>query len=310
EVSVPWLAVAMRNPTTTTVQLALERAEAAPGAVAAEVIGYIALPGGSGGSFLDDGGAPVDWRAVISGDTIRGFNNGCFTTTFSPAAFAAPRVVASQTRRDGNNGGWARRCSLSGTAIGLTIDEDQYRDPERNHTTEAASIIAFSRGFHAVLEGRLAAVKSVGVIDDPVSGPGGPYAIPGARVRYTVDVQSIGQIPIDGDTVDFVDALPAEISLVVSDFAGSGSGSGPVEFIDGTTTSALTYTFISLASTADDLSFSNDGGLTFTYTPSPGADGADPGVTHIRVQPKGQFAGEAAAAVTPGFSLRFDAVVK
>ena len=40
----------------------------------------------------------------------------------------------------------------------------------------------------------------------------------------------------------------------------------------------------------DDLSFSNNGGASFVYTPVANADGVDPNVTHIRINPKGSMA--------------------
>ncbi len=64
---------------------------------------------------------------------------------------------------------------------------------------------------------------------------------------------------------------------------------GPVAFVDGTPSSGLSYTFISLASAADDVEFSSDGGATYTYSPSDSGDGTDPAVTHLRVNPKGVF---------------------
>lgn len=52
--------------------------------------------------------------------------------------------------------------------------------------------------------------------------------------------------------------------MIVRDIAGFGSG--PVEFQDGTPSSGLSYTFVSLASADDDLEFSSDGGVTFGYS--------------------------------------------
>ena len=72
--------------------------------------------------------------------------------------------------------------------------------------------------------------------------------------------------------------------------------SGPVAFSNGSLTSGLTYTFTSLASTTDDVAFSNDNGTTWTYTPVPNANGVDPNVTNLRINPKGTFAGDP----TPG----------
>ncbi len=305
--SVPWLVVTMRNPTASSVQMALERAEVAPGTVLAETIGYIAIAQGANGSFLDDSDVSTNWSAVQTPDNLRGWDNGCFTNTYSATAFGAPRVVASQTRRDGNNGGWARRCSLTGTTVGLTIDEDQFNDAERAHTTEAAGILAFSRSFHATFEGILAATSNVVIAEDPVNGTSDPLAVPGARARFSVQVESQGRLPIDTDTVSYVNALAPESSLVVTDI--NGPGSGPVRFTDGSTSSALTYTFTSLGSATDDIAFSSNGGLSFTYTPSPDADGADPAVTHFRVEPKGDFAGTGASA-NPSFTLEFDVLIE
>jgi hypothetical protein len=89
--------------------------------------------------------------------------------------------------------------------------------------------------------------------------------------------------------------------MVVADIAGPGSG--PVLFTQGSPTSGLAYSFVSLASGADDLEFSNDGGSTWTYAPTPGGSGTDPAVTHFRIRPTGAFAANAGTA--PSFTLSF-----
>ncbi len=310
DVSVPWLTVAMRNVSPTSVQIALERSEVATGVVTVnETIGIIAIASGMSGTFIDDADQSISWSAVSTPDNIRGWGNGtpCFVNTYSGVAFASPRLVASKNRHDGGDGGWLRRCSLTGTSVGFVVDEDRFRESERNHTTEAAGVLAFSNSFHAVFQGILAAAKTVTIEEDPVNGTIGAYAIPGARARYRVEVESEGRLPIDTDSVSFVDILPADVKLVVNDFGGGAAG--PVRFTDGTTTSALTYSFVSLASATDDIDFSNNGGATFTYTPTPGTDGADGAVTHFRVRPKGDFAGDGAGA-NPSFVLEYDVIVE
>jgi hypothetical protein len=79
--------------------------------------------------------------------------------------------------------------------------------------------------------------------------------------------------------------VPANTDLFVNNLGGAGSG--PVAFT--ALTSGLTYTFLSLASATDDVSFSNDGGASYLYTPVPNANGVDSAVTHIRINPKGTF---------------------
>ncbi len=133
-----------------------------------------------------------------------------------------------------------------------------------------------------------------------------PYAIPGAVVRYSVTVTNEGKGKPDPDTVVITDLLPAETTLFVGDI--NGPGSGPVSFQDGTPSSGLSYTFISLSSTTDDVDFSDDGGVSYTYVPVPDADGFDANVTHLRVTPKGTF--NASDGINhPEFTVEFDVKV-
>ena len=62
--------------------------------------------------------------------------------------------------RNGNNGGWLRRCSQSSSSIGLTVDEDIDTDSERSHIGEAAGIVAASTAFHVNFAVDLAVSKS------------------------------------------------------------------------------------------------------------------------------------------------------
>jgi uncharacterized repeat protein (TIGR01451 family) len=133
----------------------------------------------------------------------------------------------------------------------------------------------------------LTLVKSAQTFSDPFNGTTNPKAIPGAFVAYSIVVTNVGSSPVDADTVLITDAVPANTDWFVGDIGGAGSG--PVAFADGSPSSGLTYTFTSLASAGDDVSFSNDGGATFTYAPTPNANGVDTAVTHIRINPKGTF---------------------
>jgi uncharacterized repeat protein (TIGR01451 family) len=142
----------------------------------------------------------------------------------------------------------------------------------------------------------LTVVKASTVYSDPFNGTTNPKAIPGSLVTYTVAVSNTGAGPVDNNTVIIVDPIPANTDLFVNDLGGVGSG--PVAFADGAPSSGLTYTFTSLANAADDVSFSNDGGATYTYVPTPNGNGVDPAVTHIRINPKGIFVGNSGFQVT------------
>ncbi len=147
----------------------------------------------------------------------------------------------------------------------------------------------------------LAAVKSSVTLSDPYNGGSNPKAIPGAFVLYTIVVTNSGLGRIDADTVLVLDALAASTGLRVGDIGAPGSG--PVSFVDGSPASGLTYSFVSLASAADDVSFSNDGGATFSYVPLPDAGGVDEAVTHIRIEPSGSMNGSGGG--NPSFTVSF-----
>ena len=145
--------------------------------------------------------------------------------------------------------------------------------------------------------------KTVLLVSDPVNGITLPKAIPGAVVSYSIQVTNSGAGTADNNTTLIVDPIPANTRLYVGDIGAPGSG--PVVFVNGTPASGLTYTFISLASAADDVSFSNTGCSPFTsYTPVPDVNGFDAAVTCIRVNPKGVFAA-ASGGSNPNFEARF-----
>lgn len=136
----------------------------------------------------------------------------------------------------------------------------------------------------------LVVTKDVSTIWDPFNLTVNPLAIPGSVVEYSIKVVNQGAGAVDTDTLEILDPVPINGCLVVVDIAGAGSG--PVQFTDGLPSSGLSYLFTSLASTTDDVAFSDDGGVTYTYVPAPAASGCDAAVTHITISPKGEFAAD------------------
>ncbi len=146
--------------------------------------------------------------------------------------------------------------------------------------------------------------KTVAVVSDPVNGTTNPKSIPGALEDYTLRVSNTGQGTHDVDAMSIEDAIAPDVELFVGDLGGAGSG--PVVFTQGSPTSTLTWTFTSLASAADDIEFSSDGGATWSYVP---AVTYDPAVTNVRLAPSGRIAGSLGAG-DPYFELRFRVRVK
>jgi uncharacterized repeat protein (TIGR01451 family)/fimbrial isopeptide formation D2 family protein len=153
----------------------------------------------------------------------------------------------------------------------------------------------------------LTLLKTVAVLTDPLNGATDPKFIPGALAGYTLVATNSGTGSVDNNSLVITDPLPADTALFVNDIGAAGSG--PVLFSQGATSSTLTYTFTALNDPADDVAFSNDNAATWTYVPAPGADGCDPLVTHLRINPKGTFVGSPTAP-SPSFNLNFRACVK
>lgn len=216
-----------------------------------------------GGTLTDGGGASLNAGDVairLSGGSVPG--SGSCVVTFQVSAPILGSYVNSTGAVTTSNAGTASAASAT-----LTV-----RQP-------------------------LTLVKSLQTISDPINGGTNPKAIPGAFVLYTLLVSNPAAAAVDVNSVIVLDAMPANIDLLVND--AGGAGSGPVAFINGSPVSGLSYTFTSLASATDDVSFSNDGGTTFTYTPTLGVNGVDGAVTHLRINPKGTF------NATSSFQLRF-----
>jgi hypothetical protein len=143
-------------------------------------------------------------------------------------------------------------------------------------------------------------------LTDPINGAVDPKAIPGAIVLNSVAVRNSGNIAVDANSFVVTQPIPTNVSLLVADF--DGTTAGPVQLADGVPASGLTYSFLGLASTTDDLEFSSDNGASYAYVPTPGADGSDPAVTDIRISPNGSFAGNTGAG-DPSVVFSFKTVV-
>lgn len=158
-------------------------------------------------------------------------------------------------------------------------------------------------------------LKTVAVFSDPSNGTTNPKNIPGAFVDYTLRVTNTGLGTVTLDTIVITDPIPANTELFVNSL-GAIPANSPVAFVNSVTPpSGVTFAFTSLNNTptADDIEFSNQapvaGVYAFGYLPVPNADGVDPAVTAIRLNPKGTMAG-ASGVNNPFFDLRFRVRVK
>lgn len=145
----------------------------------------------------------------------------------------------------------------------------------------------------------LTVVKTSSVVSDP-QGDLGPKAVPGAQVDYTITITNPNSLASTIAGVTFVDSIPANTKLRVSNYALLNPG--PVSFSSGL--SLLSYAFTNFADDTDSLSFSSDNGAHWDYRPVADADGCDSNVNKIRVVAGGnQLAGS-------NFSITFRVQVK
>ena len=152
----------------------------------------------------------------------------------------------------------------------------------------------------------LLVTKQVATVMDPINNTSNPKAIPGAEILYTVTIANQGAGLVDNDSVIVTDSIDAGLCMKVTDLGAAGSG--PVAFQDGTPSSNLSYSFVSLGNATDDLEFSSDGGASFTYTPTANGLGCDPAITDIRILPQGVFAADTGSG-PPQAEFTFRALV-
>ena len=138
------------------------------------------------------------------------------------------------------------------------------------------------------------------VLSDPVNGSTNPKSIPNSIQRYTVTVTNSGPGIVDASSLVITDAVPGNTRLYVAT-----GGGDPIEFIDGTTPSGLSYNY------ATHVTYSNQvgGGAPYNYTPTPDANGFDSAVTGVRIAPSGSMAA-ASGGNQPSFAVRFRVQVR
>lgn len=151
--------------------------------------------------------------------------------------------------------------------------------------------------FSAVFKPAVTFDKTGTPFSDPVNGTVNPKHIPGGVVEYVLRVTTPTSYSLTGNSVAITDVTPPGLDLVVTDLVGPGTG--PAALTAGS--SGLTYSYSGLASATDNIDFSNNNGLTWTYTPTPNANGVDSAVTNVRLRPQGTMA----ANTTASFRIRY-----
>lgn len=127
-----------RAPVATTLFTGKHVAEHAISSRADETIGYLVIEAGQGNL------AGSVFHAGLGADSIRGVSNNPPYSYALTGLSSATTAVLSSAAMDGVNGGWPVLYGVNpvtSSTLNLVIDEDQFKDTERKHTTEQVAFI-------------------------------------------------------------------------------------------------------------------------------------------------------------------------
>ena len=155
----------------------------------------------------------------------------------------------------------------------------------------SCTILNTRRGNNATLT----VVKTSTVVSDPVNNTVNPMNIPGAIVRYSINVSNSGTLTVGSNSIFILDQLPPQIEV--------GTAASPT-FTQGTPTSNLTF------NSTNDIRYSNSATAptsfaACTYTP---VASYDPAVRFVCINPKGTMA--ASTGTPPNFTISINARLK
>lgn len=217
--SVFWASSASRTsaPTASALNVGKHVAEDTNATRSTETVGYIVVEANASGSI--DG---VAFAAGVGADTVRGVGNGTYQYNYG-TNLGAQTAILSSAGMDGGDGGWAvlrgeDPVPQAGTTINLSIEEDQLRDTERNHTTEqVAYFIIGGPSGEGEASGSRAAIPQI-TTHDPldVNGDGHTSPIDALQVVNALNANSIEEGDMALDTNGDGSISPIDALLVIN----------------------------------------------------------------------------------------------
>lgn len=146
-----WLTATAKNPSRYNVTVMLDRSEVTNNSNLAnpEEVAFVA---GLGEGFVHGrkfwlGQGSTQNTLSLNDKVIKPITEGCKQfVNFSGVSFnKVPTLIASKSARNGPNGGWLRRCSVTKNGVSLIVEEDMNKDAERSHTLEPFSYFLFDK---------------------------------------------------------------------------------------------------------------------------------------------------------------------
>lgn len=137
---------------------------------------------------------------------------------------------------------------------------------------------------------------------DPVNGTNKPKALPGGKRRVSATVANPDIVPLDAGGVGVV--LPTPVgTLVALDGDGANSGAS-IRLTEGSPASSLTVRYIGPGDLTDDVDFSMDSGVSWTYAPNAADTGSVAAITHVRIRAQGTMAKQSTFSVSVPYLVK------
>jgi uncharacterized repeat protein (TIGR01451 family) len=226
-------------------------------------------------------------------NTLSGPNSATNSTVLLGPALAPLSLTVRQGAGIAANANNANGGTLTAVfAAPITQVEIRYGNfPFTSGETQTGQQAIGIQSFSYCTMPQLTVTKSAAPQTSDLSDPN-RFHIPDADVVYAVTVSNADTSVVDLNALVLTDILPAAITFRNSDYDDGGPILTNFEFVPGTT---------GLTMAAADISYSNNGGSSYGYSPAAGYDAA---VNAIRLNPKGTM------AANSSFTVRFRARIK
>ncbi len=136
---------------------------------------------------------------------------------------------------------------------------------------------------------------------DPVNTTNSPKAIPGGRFAVSATFSNPDIVPLESGTIAVVIPTPRGATLALDgDMATSDT---VIRMIEGPTPSSLAARYGGPGDGSDDVDFSADKGLSWSFIPVGGDPSSQAAVTHVRMRARGTMAKTSSFAVRVPFII-------
>lgn len=247
-----------------------------------------------------DPGDHPDTQALVSGiDPGKSVNRYWTLIQGALLAFATYNATFTFVNGDIDNGANTANFIVGRKSGGVwTYPTMGAKNPNDTTATGISGFGVFAIGERAMPS--ITVAKSVTTYFDPVNGTTSPKSIPGAEMLYTITVTNSGPGSVDDGKTVITDSIPAYTSMCVSNAC-----SNPVMTFTCSASPACGLTF----TLGTSLKYSNNGGVSYVYTPVADSNGYDSNVTDIQITPSGTFNG-APSPQSTNFSVTFKIKIK